>query len=177
MSHLKVCARLKIDEEVGTVMNNTEVFLRVAESERDQYIHVSKALFKQPAIAFSNKTPGSKVRAAFCAWVAAASKALAPVSEEIQERGRALSPAQTRAPRSHSCPLPDPSQGYIKDGESKEINCSLEKSTWRLSLFDQADAPAEAREGDLRAGEVRQRGAAAEALAGHTCLWPQHTQK
>jgi hypothetical protein len=39
-----------------------------------------------------------------------------------------------------------------KDSQTKEINCSLEKSTWRLSLYDAAD-PGEV-SGDLRAGDV-----------------------
>jgi hypothetical protein len=106
MSHLKVCARLKIDEEVGVVMNNTEVFLKVAESERDQFIHASAQLFKQPSLAFSKQTPGSR--------------------------------------------------SYLKDGESREVNCSLEKTTWRVAVFDPVDGkdalPNWA--ADVRAGQV-----------------------
>ena len=84
-------------------MNDTEVFLKIAESERDQYIHASKAAFKLPSISFMNKTPGSKA--------------------------------------------------YARDSDSKEINCSLEKSTWRIHVFDAAETDASA-VNDLRAGDV-----------------------
>lgn len=106
MSHVKVCARLKIDEEVGVVMNNTDVFLKIAESEREQFIHASAQLFKQPSLAFSRQTPGSK--------------------------------------------------SYLKDGESREVNCSLEKTTWRLAVFDPVDAKDAFPNGalDVRAGQV-----------------------
>jgi len=106
MSHVKVCARLKIDEEVGVVMNNTDVFLKIAESEREQFIHASAMLFKQPSLAFSRQTPGSK--------------------------------------------------SYLKDGESLEVNCSLEKTTWRMAVFDPVDAKDAFPNGamDVRAGQV-----------------------
>jgi hypothetical protein len=105
-SHLKIVARLKIDEEIGAVMNNTEVYLKarattVGDSEREQYIHASKDIFHFPSIAFSNKVPGVK--------------------------------------------------SNHKDSETKEINCSLEKSTWKLSIYDAAEVGDKSH---LRAGDV-----------------------
>jgi hypothetical protein len=44
-------------------MNNTEVFLRVADSERDQYIHASADVFVSSSIAFAAHKPLGKTAA------------------------------------------------------------------------------------------------------------------
>ena len=56
MSHLKVEARLKIDEEAVMLQNNTEIFFKVAERERE-FVHCSKDGFKIHSIAFGGAAP------------------------------------------------------------------------------------------------------------------------
>ena len=52
MSHLIMIARLKIDEESGLLANNTGIFLKIAERERE-FVHCSDNEFKFHSIAFS----------------------------------------------------------------------------------------------------------------------------
>lgn len=41
-----------------------------------------------------------------------------------------------------------------KDAQTREINCSLEKSTWRLCIYDSAEREEGEGSGDLRAGDM-----------------------
>jgi|MDSY01.2.fsa_nt_gb histone H3/H4 len=51
MSHLTCVARLKIDEEAGLLMNNTEIFFKVAERE-SEFLHCGEEGFKIHNVAF-----------------------------------------------------------------------------------------------------------------------------